>query len=704
MDVVLKPFIRLMGKLKYAQKFMLISLLFVVPIIILTSSWFLEKQRSIQLLANEMSGIEQVQQVWPLVLEVQQHRGLANGYLNGNTASKAQLDEKRSEIMSRIEVIEDALDVHQYPDSYTRWTETASRLQELSESYSNLTVSDSFEEHSARIDELLQLIKSIADESGLTLDQSIDTYYMMDLLVNDLPSLVESTAIIRGKGNGALAQGILSADVANELRLQKEFTESSIQKVNKVINQFLRLEEGSYEEFVHQLMGIGTLAEDYLKLANQNILAADQLTMDPDEFFNQGTEAITSINELISLLASNLLVELDNNKTEIITARNFVAILLVVIFILISLLYIAFYRNVMITVSTLKARAQAMAAGDFSTPIALQTRDELREVGDAFNEMQSSISEVLLKNQDLANSALDSSSNLAVIAQQSSAAMKQVAESVQVVSDGTASQKRTLGETSTAMNEMAVGVNRIAEAASEVAFAAIRTSEQAILGDEQLTNSVEQIDSIRKTQQQSAEIVKRLEGQSVQISKIINVIMEVAAQTKLLALNANIEAARAGEHGRGFAVVAKEVGALAEQTTNSGMEISELLENILKIVHENVEAMDVMQLETHRGIQSIYQSKATIDRIINDVKLVSEQIQEVSATSEEMSAEMEEITASISEIASASDRSANEAETMAAAAQQQLASAEQIQAAAQSMKDMSTQLQSDLSKFILEQQ
>ena len=75
-----------------------------------------------------------------------------------------------------------------------------------------------------------------------------------------------------------------------------------------------------------------------------------------------------------------------------------------------------------------------------------------------------------------------------------------------------------------------------------------------------------------------------LVGYASGIDSIAETIGEVAARTKLLALNASIEAARAGEAGRGFSVVAQEVKSLAAQTASATGSIREQLSEVTKAV------------------------------------------------------------------------------------------------------------------------
>src|SRR5690625_4595817 len=118
-----------------------------------------------------------------------------------------------------------------------------------------------------------------------------------------------------------------------------------------------------------------------------------------------------------------------------------------------------------------------------------------------------------------------------------------------------------------------------------------------------MSQSVEQMKRIDLIVSNAVEQVRGLDQKSDEISKLIQVVKDIADQTNLLALNAAIEAARAGEHGKGFAVVADEVRKLAEGVTRSVLEITSIVNSIQKETDDVVSSLNNGYKEVKGGIE-----------------------------------------------------------------------------------------------------
>jgi twitching motility protein PilJ len=177
-------------------------------------------------------------------------------------------------------------------------------------------------------------------------------------------------------------------------------------------------------------------------------------------------------------------------------------------------------------------------------------------------------------------------------------------------------QAEELAVTLNSVQMMTNAIQRVADSAKEANDVARTASDTALKGGEAVERTVFGILQIRETVAETTRKVKRLAESSQEISKIVNVIAQIASRTNLLALNASIEAARAGESGRGFAIVADEVRQLADRAAKASKEIEQI---VLQIQSETGSVMTAMEEGTQQVIQGTKlaeQAKGALDDII----------------------------------------------------------------------------------------
>jgi methyl-accepting chemotaxis protein len=120
-----------------------------------------------------------------------------------------------------------------------------------------------------------------------------------------------------------------------------------------------------------------------------------------------------------------------------------------------------------------------------------------------------------------------------------------------------------------AMEDLTSTVTSVSSNVEAVARAGTEADELARRGVDSAASAEEGMTSIKRSSDEVEVVIKDIQSQMTEITKIIGIITDISEQTNLLALNAAIEAARAGDAGLGFAVVAGEVKALANQTGES---------------------------------------------------------------------------------------------------------------------------------------
>jgi methyl-accepting chemotaxis protein len=287
------------------------------------------------------------------------------------------------------------------------------------------------------------------------------------------------------------------------------------------------------------------------------------------------------------------------------------------------------------------------------------------------SEASNSLSKI---SQTLSHSAQDQAASV----EELTASLEETSSSVEMISVNSKEQNNVATATYEAMQVLKKIIQEISKSAEEALSKANETSGEAQKGNELMQYAIMGMNSIENSTQK--------------ISEFVVMISDISDQVNLLALNAAIEAARAGDHGKGFAVVADEISKLAEETSASAKNITDLVNSGRSEVTKGKEYVDQTSHSLYTIIENIQKTDSLVreitqasrnqtessDNVLEETRKVMQVADSISKATDEQMTASREMTNTISTINISTQAVAAEAEEVASSAEEINAQADSL--------------------------
>ncbi|MCK9284518.1 MAG: EAL domain-containing protein [Rhodocyclaceae bacterium] len=379
------PAIALMNRLSYTGKFGLVWLLSALAIAFVVFNLHASLDKQIRHAQKELQGIALAAPISRSIQLLQQHRGLSLGILGGQRSLGDSLRAKEAEAIDAFNRMTELLPTNL--KSSTDWYSIEAIWQRIRNEGLRWRTTRNFIEHTRLIDQLLMFKVAVSGEYVLPLDPQIDSSYLIDAAINRLPLALEHLGQIRAHGTAVLVDKridesqiivirTLTAQLGDELKFLRADLDRARNHNAALQAPLLRVDREVTES-----------AQKIILLVESSMLSG-RLEESPEAFFALATTVIdggyTHLYETLLPTIEMLIRErIAMAEGTLYTTLGFVCLL----FLLVIYFSVGAYYATTDNITALARSAKAFAEGQLSQRVRITSRDELRQVGDSFNEM-----------------------------------------------------------------------------------------------------------------------------------------------------------------------------------------------------------------------------------------------------------------------------------------------------------------------------